>query len=885
MPERLSYDEAMLLSAARLKIQDPELKQGYVEKITLRTQVGEVERPWGVEGGFAVVYKFRTKSGALKALRCFRVPMSPDMQYRYEKIGPYFSTHARDITVGFRYHDQGILIKEPGSGKQQNGIYPVIDMDWVEGTTLLERVDELCKQRAHAALKDLTEQWLGIVTKMRQAGIAHGDLAGLNVMVRASGQLVLIDYDGVYIPEFAGLSQVLIGQVDYQHPQMAQRQFNEYMDDFSALVIYTALLVLSVRPDLWIKYVKRPDGKVLDVNLLFTQQDFKEPQASALIRELEQIGNKHIQDTVQELKRQCSQPIDQVRFPFYLIDPSYEQQNQLQRALKDGSIEYIAATYPLVRDALKNLPKHEQQQVEMAFAFMQAYNSDSDNAIINAYNAICSAGYSNLFKFSSHHVARVTLAKQRTEAIARLLIALSSKSLLKIAAAYDSVLDASDAITSAQREQIAYALAFASAYKADDDEALVRIRDAVQSSVYSNFFVFSTDEQQRIVLADKRVTALEIFRRALNSKCVDKIIRSYSTVLDTCINVTHEERHQIELAHQLRNACNAGNDKALYGIWKELQKQPLFILTDEEQRLLGLAEQRHQALETLLKALREFPKDAEHLLAAYDATLLDGCELITVEQRARIDAARQFLKMYHLVKIALDAKDEDAVYRSYNEVLDNEFTKFTEEELKRIKNAIEVSQQHAREALVIAQQKSELKMLLDSGEYEQVIKQAKEMVIRTKKEIESDLQILLSKATMRFIKLYDLTDLFVEIMEDATLGCNYARAYWRWPENDLIKDGLLVWHPDIWPRHPQRERSWQDPRWHHEPLYRQGDKSEGQKKFSIGRYTHIFVRVYARMRDDWNWSQGQEIWRYSGGFEESSQYEAGSQCISWKGYK
>src|SRR6266581_1132128 len=183
MPERLPYDEAMLFASARLKIPDPELKQGQVEKVTVQTKVGTVVRPWGIEGGFAVVYKFRIKSGQLRALRCFRVPMKPDTQFRYERIGPYFQAHARDITATFKYHDTGIVVKEQG---EQNQTYPVIEMDWIDGVTLLEKVDELCKIRERTALKSLREQWLSILKTMHSAQIAHGDLAGVNVMVKAN---------------------------------------------------------------------------------------------------------------------------------------------------------------------------------------------------------------------------------------------------------------------------------------------------------------------------------------------------------------------------------------------------------------------------------------------------------------------------------------------------------------------------------------------------------------------------------------------------------------------------------------------------------------------------------------------------------------------------
>ncbi|HEV2662056.1 MAG TPA: RIO1 family regulatory kinase/ATPase, partial [Ktedonobacteraceae bacterium] len=324
MPERLAYDEAMQLSAIRLKLPDLELKRGKVEMVSIPTAHGPIERPWGIEGGFAVVYKFRRQNGSICALRCFRVPMNPDTQFRYERIGPYFHAHAGSITAGFKYYDAAIVVKE--QGKPQDQKYPVIEMDWIDGVTLVEKLDELCRKRQRAALQNLSTQWIDILRIMERAHIAHGDLAGVNVMVRDDGRLVLIDYDGVYIPEFAGFSQVLIGQDDFQHPQMAQRPFSEHMDAFSALVIYTALLALTAKPELWDSYARLDtNGKLLDTNMLFRKQDFQDPQQSPLFHALEQLPDAHIKTMVRELKRACQQSIQDVRFPFALVDPEYKE--------------------------------------------------------------------------------------------------------------------------------------------------------------------------------------------------------------------------------------------------------------------------------------------------------------------------------------------------------------------------------------------------------------------------------------------------------------------------------------------------------------------------------------------------------------------------------
>src|SRR5947209_2700329 len=129
-------------------------------------------------------------------------------------------------------------------------------MEWIGGITLVDKVDELCRQRDTQALGLLADEWLGVILKLRQANVAHGDLAGVNVMVRKNGKLVLVDYDGVFIPEFKGLPQVVLGQQGYQHPDMTHRPFNEHTDGFSALVIYLSLLALQAQPELWDKYVQ-----------------------------------------------------------------------------------------------------------------------------------------------------------------------------------------------------------------------------------------------------------------------------------------------------------------------------------------------------------------------------------------------------------------------------------------------------------------------------------------------------------------------------------------------------------------------------------------------------------------------------------------------------
>ena len=88
------------------------------------------------------------------------------------------------------------------------------------------------------------------------------------------------------------------GHPNYQHPGRTLR-FDENIDAFSALVITTALVSLSIKPDLWKSYDK---GN----NLLFQQSDFKDTDKSPLFTELEKIKDATLQQLLGELVSACN---------------------------------------------------------------------------------------------------------------------------------------------------------------------------------------------------------------------------------------------------------------------------------------------------------------------------------------------------------------------------------------------------------------------------------------------------------------------------------------------------------------------------------------------------------------------------------------------------
>ncbi|MEO0947133.1 MAG: hypothetical protein AAFY11_03135 [Cyanobacteria bacterium J06641_5] len=253
---------------------DPELAAGQVIE---RVRPNGMREAWSASGGFAIAFKYATPSQKLWAVRCFyRSGFEATQHYRKVTTNLEKNPAYRAHFVGCQYIEEGIRVL--------GSCYPVVKMEWVEGSNLKRFI----KQNLDFSdrLQKLASRWQDLAKNLQQGKLAHGDLQHGNILVverRNDLELKLIDYDSLYFERDGNsIEDRVKGLPDYQHPlrESLKKQCLE-IDFFPQLVIYTSILALAAKPQLWDSYnLEATEG------LLFSKADFQYPDRAPVFETL-----------------------------------------------------------------------------------------------------------------------------------------------------------------------------------------------------------------------------------------------------------------------------------------------------------------------------------------------------------------------------------------------------------------------------------------------------------------------------------------------------------------------------------------------------------------------------------------------------------------------
>lgn len=189
-------------------------------------------------GNFGVVFKVELE-GEFRALKCF-TREQPQRDQAYQVISQELQPQYPYI-IPYRYYHDEITVFEHSTHYQ----FPVLLMDWVEGEMLSSSINRALRSQNTQALGLLREKFYDLCKWLLGQPFAHGDIKPDNIMINSDGELTLVDYDGVYLPQMKDWQQRELGTPWYQHPQRAQIPFSKEIDHYSMVVIYATLELLE----------------------------------------------------------------------------------------------------------------------------------------------------------------------------------------------------------------------------------------------------------------------------------------------------------------------------------------------------------------------------------------------------------------------------------------------------------------------------------------------------------------------------------------------------------------------------------------------------------------------------------------------------------------
>ena len=278
-PSMTDYQQA--LQSPALAFSTSELQSG----AAVETKLG-LPRP--ICGTFASVYEL-VNGHRRWAVKCF-LRNTPDLHKRYARISDHLHKHRRlGYFVTFEYQDKAIRVR--------GELFPLVKMEWVDACQLNTFIEQNLSDQS--VLSKLRKRWGKLITDLRSADIAHGDLQHGNILALPNGEIRLIDYDGMWVPTLKGEKSNETGHPDFQNPGRTQNDFHSGIDEFSAAIIDIAISALIRDPSLWEKY---NNGD----NLLFRRRDFVDPQRSPLIADLQAMNDGDIRKKLDFVINACS---------------------------------------------------------------------------------------------------------------------------------------------------------------------------------------------------------------------------------------------------------------------------------------------------------------------------------------------------------------------------------------------------------------------------------------------------------------------------------------------------------------------------------------------------------------------------------------------------
>ena len=246
---------------------------------SLRPVFDDDGRPIMSSGNFAVVFKMKDeRDGKLYAVKCFTKEQEGRAE-AYRQIADELEYIDSNYLTSVRYLDKELFV----DCDSEEDEFPVLQMDWVEGETMEAYI--AANYHNTNAMAMLCYRFCKMAAWLRSQPFAHGDIKPDNIIVRPDGSLVLVDYDGIFVPVMKGQKSPTVGTKDFSHPLRSVDDFDETIDDFSLAVIALSLKAISLKPSL------RDEYGAAD-RLLFSAEDYQDLSKSEIWKAMQDLANE-----------------------------------------------------------------------------------------------------------------------------------------------------------------------------------------------------------------------------------------------------------------------------------------------------------------------------------------------------------------------------------------------------------------------------------------------------------------------------------------------------------------------------------------------------------------------------------------------------------------
>ena len=260
-------------------------EDNFEELTNLRPVLTDDGQPVMTSGNFAVVFKMEDiVTGKFYALKCFTKEQE-GREEAYHQIAEELKDVDSPYLISIQYLNKELFVDTDQTSETE---FPVLLMDWVEGKTLDKYLRENLDDKY--TLEMLAYRFSQLAQWLIPQPFAHGDLKPDNILVCEDGTLVLVDYDGMYVPAMKGQKARELGSPDFRHPLRTENDFDEHIDDFPLVSILLSLKAISCNSQLLDRYGASD-------RLLLSQSDYFHNN-NDLIQELKDFNDNLLESIV-----------------------------------------------------------------------------------------------------------------------------------------------------------------------------------------------------------------------------------------------------------------------------------------------------------------------------------------------------------------------------------------------------------------------------------------------------------------------------------------------------------------------------------------------------------------------------------------------------------